>query len=219
MIIPKGLTHNELEKYLRDNYSNLELKSKYRNGSTKVKVTCKIDDNEWEVFPRDIYDNSNNMICEECNRRKSNLILKNKFREHYPTLRIVTMDIFSSPKILIRCDKCKSTFEVYRKHLIGDNIRNFKERVDVSSIVFFKNKKKPFVCETCEINKIKNFFEEVTKERNVTIIGEYVNNTTSVKVKCNICGSEYSVVPIYYVNKITSECKFCKIKKRGKKNV
>lgn len=217
MVIPVGLNHEILENDIKEKYKNIRLNSKYQNGSTKVELICRIDDHKWQVFPRDIYDT--HISCSDCNRRNANLTLRNRFHSEYPTLKIITRDIFSNPKITIKCTECGEKFEVYRKHLIGDNIRNFNDPVDTSKIIFMRHKKNPLECSSCKINKIQKFFVEVAKERNVEIIGEYINNTTPVKVKCNKCGTEYSVVPIYYVNKLTSECKFCKKKKRGMTNV
>jgi hypothetical protein len=150
------------------------------------------------------------MSCRECNRRKANMDLRKKFSRSYPTLKIVTSDVFSEDKTMIKCSICKNTFEVYRKHMIGDNITNFSESVDLSNIILFKNKKKPLECPVCKIKDVKKEFERVVKERDCSIVGEYVSNTSSVTIECNHCHKKYGVVPLYYINKIVSKCKYCK---------
>lgn len=215
MKIPKGLDKDTFREYFEDNYKNLILIDDYTNGSTKMKISCKIDDNTWEVFARNVYEDEN-MVCKECNRRKSNLLIKDKFRRIYPTLRISTPDIFSNPKTIIRCDECGHRFEVYRKHLIGDNTRNFSEVIDETKIVFFRNKKKELECPKCSIKPIKQEFEKIVEQRNCTIVGEYLNNTTPVTIECNVCKTQFGVVPNYYIDKVISRCKFCKRKPGGK---
>jgi len=157
------------------------------------------------------------MSCKSCNRRKANIELRKKFIKSYPTMKISTADVFSKEKVTIQCNVCKNRFKVYRKHLIGNNITNFSEKVSLSNIIFFKDKKKPFECPICKINKVKEEFERVVKERECTIIGDYISNTGPVLIKCNHCNTEYSVVPQYYINKIVSKCKYCKKKPQNSK--
>ena len=214
MKIPKNLTPEEFKKYFNINYKRLDLLNDYVNGSTKVKVQCQYDDNEWEVFPRDVYEDEN-MSCKQCNRVRANIELKKQFTREYPTMEIATPDIFSDDKTTIICKECGDRFEVYRKHLIGNNIRNFSTPVDVIDIVFFKDRKTPFECPSCKINIVKSEFEDKVKERNCSIIGDYTNNTAPVLIKCNVCETEYSVIPAYYINKIVSKCKFCKKEDKG----
>ena len=155
------------------------------------------------------------MQCRSCNRRRANIDLRRKFKRKYPTLKIITSDVFSEEKITIECSICKNRFQVYRKHLIGKNITNFSEKVDLSNVIFFKNKKKPFECPVCKINKVKKEFYRVVEERECSVIGEYKNNTTPVLIECNHCHTQFKVVPQYYINKIVSKCKFCKTKPKG----
>lgn len=208
MKIPKKLTSEQFLNYFNANYRDIILLDDYTSGSYKVEVRCKKDDHTWKVFPRDVY-SGDHMSCNLCNRRKSNLDVRKKFSKSYPSLKIVTFDIFSEDKTLIRCKKCNNDFEVYRKHMIGDNITNFTEPVDVDGIVFFKNKKKPFECPVCKIDKVKNDFVKVVADRNCTIVGDYVSNTGPVLIECNYCHKQYSVVPLYYISKIVSKCKYC----------
>lgn len=216
MKIPKNLDSEQFKIYFYDNYKTLHLKDDYINGSSKVEVRCKIDDYTWNVFPRDVY-SGDHMSCKSCNRRKANIDLRRKFTTSYPTLKIVTSDVFQEDKTVIQCNVCKSRFEVYRKHLIGNNITNFSEKVDVSNIIFFKEKKNSFECPECKIENVKEEFERVVAERECTIVGEYVSNTGAVTIECNHCHKQYGVVPIYYISKIVSKCKYCKKKTRGSK--
>lgn len=216
MKIPKNLTKEQFEEHLNNTYKNIILLDEYITGSDKVTVKCKLDDYEWKVFPRNVY-TGDNMECSECNRRKANMGIRKRFNQEYPTLRIVTPDIFSNPKTVIRCQNCGDSFEVYRKHFIGNNITNFKEEVNINDIVFFKDKKKDLECVSCLINNVKEEFEKVVADRECTIVGEYTNNTTPVTIKCNNCGSEFGVVPNYYIDKVVSKCKYCKNEQIGGK--
>ncbi len=216
MKIPKKLTPEQFRSYFEENYKDLKLINEYTKGSEKIEIQCRIDDYSWKVFPRDVYSDEN-MSCRECNRRKANMDIRKKFSKTYPTLKIVTSDIFSEDKTSIKCSVCKSKFDVYRKHMIGDNITNFSEVVDISNIVLFKGKKKPFECPHCKITDVQKEFERVVKERDCTIVGDYVSNTSSVTIECNHCHKQYGVVPIYYINKIVSKCKYCKRRSPGSK--
>lgn len=216
MIIPKNLKTEDIAKYLKENHKRINLIGKYKNGSTKMKLKCKIDDFEWNVYAREIYDETN-IQCRECNRRAANLQLKNRFILEYPGFRIVTMDIFSNSKTHIQCDVCGHQFELYRKHLIGNNIQDFSEEVDTNHIIFRRTQKKDLLCPVCSINDVKGKFETIVKERNAVVVGDYVNNTSPVDIKCNDCGNVFGVVPSYYISKLTSSCKFCTTKiKRSK---
>ena len=209
MKIPKNLDSEQFINYFKATYRDIVLLDDFTSGSDKVKVQCKKDDHIWKVFPRDVY-SGDHMSCNLCNRRKANLDLRKRFNKSYPTLKIVTSDVFSEDKTLIRCNKCKHEVEVYRKHLIGDNITNFSEAIDLSNIILFKNKKKPFECPTCKISQVQDEFIRVVKERDCTIIGKYVSNTGSVMIECDLCKTQYSVVPLYYISKLVSKCKYCK---------
>jgi uncharacterized protein with PIN domain len=101
--------------------------------------------------------------------------------------------------------------------MIGDNITNFSDRVDISNIIFFKNKKKEFTCPNCKIKNIKEEFERIVVERDCKLIGKYVSNTGAVLIECNHCHNQYSVVPLYYISKIVSKCKYCKRKPASSK--
>lgn len=216
MNIPKNLDSEQFMNYFNENYKDLILTEDYTTGSEKVTVQCKIDDHSWKVFPRDVY-SGDNMSCKSCNRRKANIDLRRKFTRSYPTLKITTSDVFSEGMTTIQCNVCKNRFEVYRKHLIGNNITNFSERVDLSNIILFKNKKKPFECPSCKIKNVKEEFERIVVERDCTLIGDYISNTGAVLIECNHCHNQYSVVPLYYINKIVSKCKYCKRKLVGSK--
>lgn len=217
MNIPKNLTPEQFRNHFEENYKDLNLIKEYTKGSEKVDVQCNIDDNIWSVFPRDVY-SGEHMSCKSCNRRKANMDLRKKFIRSYPTMKIVTADIFSEDKTTIQCNVCKSRFEVYRKHLIGDNITNFSGRIDISRIILFKDKKKEFVCPVCKIDTVKEEFERVVSERECKIVGEYVSNTGPVQIECDHCHTQYSVVPQYYINKIVSKCKYCKKKPKNSKS-
>lgn len=216
MKIPKNLDSEQFRNYFEENYNDLILVNDYVVGSEKVDVQCKIDDSTWKVFPRDVY-SGDHMSCKSCNRRKANIDLRRKFARSYPTLKIVTSDVFGEDKTNIQCNVCKNRFEVYRKHMIGDNITNFSEKIDVSNIIFFKDKKKPFECPICKVKDVKEEFKRVVEERECTIVGDYVSNTGPVLIECNHCHKQYSVVPLYYINKIVSKCKYCKKKPKNSK--
>ena len=216
MKIPKNLDSQQFREYFEENYSDLILLEDYSAGSEKIEVRCKIDDNSWKVFPRDVY-SGDHMSCKSCNRRKANIDLRRKFTRAYPTLKISTSDVFSEDKTTIQCNICKNKFEIYRKHMIGDNITNFSEKIDVSNIILFKEKKKPFECPHCKVKDVKDEFLRVVGERECTVVGDYVSNTGPVLIECNHCHKQYSVVPLYYINKIVSKCKYCKKKPKNSK--
>ena len=216
MKIPKNLNSEQFRNYFHEKYKDLILGEEYTTGSKKIEVQCRIDDHSWKVFPRDVY-STDHMSCKSCNRRKANIDLRRKFTRAYPSLKISTSDVFSETKTSIQCKSCRNRFEVYRKHLMGDNITNFSDRVDLSNIILFKNKKKTFECPSCKIKNVKDEFFRVVKERECIVKGEYVSNTGPVLLECTDCHNEYSVVPQYYINKIVSKCKYCKKKPRGSK--
>lgn len=60
----------------------------------------------------------------------------------------------------------------------------------------FKKRNNKLKVKTTE--KFKNEIKEINK--NIEILGEYVNNKTKIHAKCNVCGYEWNVVPASLLN-------------------
>ena len=95
---------------------------------------------------------------------------------NHPTLTVLEEYTNNRTKIKLLCNKCGNTFKA------------------VPASLYMKHG-----CPYCNGHPRKNteqFIEEMRlKNPQITILGEYKNSSTPIKVKCNVCNHEWSPIP------------------------
>ena len=176
------LTHEEfMEKFYKQNKNaeNIEVLGKYINHRTKIKCKCRIDGYEWEVTPNNLLNGKTG--CPKCN---GNIKLTHEeFMERFyikndnaENIEILGEYVNNRTKI-----KCKCKIDEYEWEAIPKNLLKGQG------------------CPKCARNAKKTteeFKREMKKiNENIEILGEYINDSTKIKVRCKIDGCEWEVKP------------------------
>ena len=175
----RRLTHGEfLERFYEKNKNadNIEILGEYINNRTKIKCKCKIDGYEWSATPNNLL---NGQGCPKCGRNasKTTEYFINELKEINKNIEVLGEYINDKTKIKVKCKKDGHEWETTPNNLLhgygcpkcSGNIRN-------KTTEYF-------------INELKQIND------NIEILGEYVNNSTKIKVKCKKDGHEWSATP------------------------
>lgn len=103
----------------------------------------------------------------------------------------------------------KSNIKIKVKHNICGNI------YPVAPVYFLQGTRCPY-CYSTPKKDTETFKKEMYEKygNRYTILGEYIDNKTKIKVRCNVCGYEYLVKP-YHILCNGKECAKCKgVKKK-----
>ena len=120
-----------------------------------------------------------------------------------PTIEIISNYTKVTDRIDARCKICNLTWSPLAYSLLSG-----KGCPHCSAKQGAKKRSNKLAVKTTE-----DFINELTeKNRNIAVIGEYVNNKTKILAECRICGNRWSVVPASLLN--GHGCPVCAKKKR-----
>lgn len=181
----KKKTHEQYVEEVSKINSNIEVIGMYQNSKTKIAHLCKIDGHKWNAYSSNVLKGHG---CPECMKRN----LHNRFaksHENYvedvfkisPFIEVVGDYINSQTPILHRCNKHNIEWNISPVHVLqgcgcykckGEKIYNSKVK-DIDTYIY----------EVSQINK------------NIEVIGEYINARTPIFHKCSICGCTWKASP------------------------
>jgi DNA-binding protein len=186
---------NEANKVHNNKYNYS--KTEYKNNHTKVIIICPIHGN----FKQSPKDHLKGHGCPKCGGtykltnehfiKKVNGIHNDKYdysKTKYKNL---------SYKGIIICPihgEFKQTPENHKDKKAGCpfciNQRSKYEDEIINELKGFK------ILKNIKIDKImNNRFLETIKEKNIKLLSDYINSTTKVKIKCNVCNYEWETLP------------------------
>lgn len=154
---------------------NIEVIGKYKTAHTKILHKCKIDGYEWMVTPNDIL---NGYGCPLCggHMKMDTTIFKNKISQVNNNIEIIGDYYNSKTKIL-----CKCKIDGYEWFALPTNLLEGRG------------------CPLCGGTQQKThdkYVEDVTKiNKNIDVIGTYVNVRTPILHRCRIDGCEWMAKP------------------------
>ena len=174
----KKLTHEEfMERFYikNENAENIEILGEYKGSKIKIKCKCRIDGYEWEVTPNDLL---NGYGCPKCSGKMklTHEEFISRMKEINDNIEILGKYVNNNTKI-----KCKCKIDEYEWETIPKNLLKGQG------------------CPKCARNAKKTteeFKREMKKiNENIEILGEYINDSTKIKVRCKIDGYEWEVKP------------------------
>lgn len=187
----KKITHEEYIAKLAKTNPNIEVLGTYSNSKTKILHKCNTCGHEWEVSPTCTLTKKHD--CPKCSINK-----KTKTHEQYvlelnkinPTIKILEKYKNTHTKILHKCNICGYEWEAQPSDMLRGR-----------------------GCPKCNnhIQKTKKQYETQlkTKQKDITLIGEYKNTHTKTLHKCNICGYEWNIAPKELLSNRGRTCPIC----------
>lgn len=179
------------EEFVKEVYSlvgnEYEFLEKYINSQTKIKCKHKICGHVWGIIPNSFLRGKR---CPQCNGgvQKTN----EKFiQEVYELVgdEYVFLEKYINDRTKIKCrhDKCGHVWEVVPSS-------------------FLQGRGCP-QCKGKKISKTKTWTDKRFRQETDKLVGdeyiflgEYINSSTKIKVRHNICGNEYDVTPNHFIN-------------------
>jgi predicted nucleic acid-binding Zn-ribbon protein len=163
-------THKEFIEKLKTIDPTIEVLEKYINTDTNLKVKCKKCGRIWYSSPNNLLDGHG---CRRCSVRKDHNEFIKELSTINPDIEVLGNYIDRKTHIPVRCKKCGYEWKSKPSQLLGGH-----------------------GCHKCAIKtqagllrKTQNQFEEELEHinPNITILGEYKNSMTPIKVKCKKC--------------------------------
>lgn len=168
-------THDEYVVEVSKVNTNIEVVGLYINNSTKILHHCKIDNHEWMAIPSNILKGKGCPKCYDFNRRKTHDRYISDLAIVNPNIDVVDKYVDNRTPILHRCKI--DGYEWYTKpNILLSGCR----------------------CPMCsgKIKTTESFkYELALINPSIEIIGEYINNTTSVRCLCKVDKYEWDAFP------------------------
>lgn len=191
-------TTKEFISRLKDINPNIIVLGEYKSSSERIKCQCKICGHVWNPQANSLIQERGCPKCQNLakanNQRFNQVQFLQKIREK--NLNIVALEnyIDSKTKIGFKCLKCNYEWQTKPAILFrGHGCPNCAGRPKFDTNSFKKTMK--------------------TKNPNITIIGEYINTSTKIETKCNICSNIWMVSP--HDLQTGRGCPKCANKKKG----
>ena len=197
----KRKTHEQFIKELSIKNKSIEVLGAYKNSQTKILCKCKICGFEWKVIPNNLLKGRSCPNCAKVIRadkeRKDVNSFINQISKINPNIKISGEYINNYTKI-----KCKCKIDGYEWFMIPTSLLKGRG------------------CPKCSNKKYrtdKEFKEEMSKiNKDIDVLGAFINTTTKIKCECKICKHQWDVTP--YSLLIGCGCPKCAKKKLAEKN-
>ncbi|MDS0527146.1 hypothetical protein NNC19_15755 [Clostridium sp. SHJSY1] len=171
--------------------SRFILLNEYKTKRTNIKVKHIECGKEFEIYPESFLKSGKCLYCNKGGRKSHDEFVRevrDKLGEEYM---ILSKYINNRTKIKVRHECCGSEYET-----LPYNLTRGKR------------------CIKCHGNTLKTnetFVEEVNKlvKDEYTVLGTYKNNKTKIKMRHNICGKEYEVIPHHFLGAKGTRCPHC----------
>lgn len=175
-------THEEYVTEVNKINSNIEVVEKYINNHTNILHRCKIDGFEWMASPHNIL---HGRKCPRCAKKEKydHEEYINRVAKINPNIEVIGKYVNAITKILHGCkiDGCE-WYSTPHNILRGKGCPNCARKKLMEKLTKSHNK---YIEELSIINK------------NIEVIGQYINSQTPIKHKCLICGNEWKASPNY----------------------
>ena len=194
--------HDEYVKRVMKINPHIEVIDKYIDSQTKILHRCKIDNYEWYVRPSKILIGQG---CPKCagSMLKSHEQYVNELKLKNPSIIVLGQYINGKTKIMHKCS-------------------NHDYEWEVAPIDILSGKG----CPMCRGEKIRNklvksydeYITEVSSiNKNIIVLGQYVNARTKITHKCLLCDLEWDVAPDDILH--GGGCPHCNDKSIGEKMI
>ena len=181
---------------LKEINPNIQILDKYINSKTKVYCKCLIDGYEWYATPDNLL---RSKCCPKCSKsiRKTTETFVDEVKNINPNIEIIGEHINSKTKI-----KCRCIVDNYEWEATPSNLLKGRGCPECKRLKIGKS----------NIKTTQQFIDELQKVNpNITIIDEYVNSSSKISYRCNICGYIHKATPSHLLR--GNGCPKCEIKK------
>lgn len=187
---------------------NIEVLEKFKGTNIPITVNnTNCSHPSWKARP---YTLLRGIGCPECGkivsaqkRTRTHEQFLSEVAQLIPTVEILGKYTKVTDRISVRCKDCGHTWEPLCYSLLSS-----KGCPHCSAITGAKNRGNKLASKTTA-----QFKEELLgKNKNICVLGEYVNNKTKLLVECKICGHAWNVVPASLLN--GHGCPICNRKNR-----
>ena len=178
-------THEEFVNEMNKINSNIEILGEYVNTRTKIKCKCKIDGHEWEATPNNLLHGYGCLKCYNNRRGENKKITHDEFVDRMKKINN-NIEILGEYKGSHTKIKCKCKIDGHEWEATPNSLLKGQgcPKCGIKSRVEKRNKTTEyFINELKEINK------------NIEVLGEYINDRTKIKVRCKKDGHEWEVRP------------------------
>lgn len=178
---------NSNEKFIekiKELYPNIRILTEWKSASEKVEIEFKDCGHHRFITPNKLLNKKRKTECLECSGKvfnRTTKIFKKEIKEINPDIEIIGEYVNIGTKIQCKCKICGREWGNTPDHLLSGQRCPDCARKHLASL--YQKPEKQFKEELYEINK------------DVVIIGNYVNNKTKIKCKCDICGNIWEVTP------------------------
>lgn len=177
--IPNLKTNEEYKSELNELFPNIELIGDYKGNSQKTDYKCKICGHEWSISPKLL--KRTKYGCPNCAEIKKHSMYSEAFYSKMKTIH---------PDIMILGEYIDSKTKIKLKCLID----GYEWYSDPAHLIHRKHG-----CPKCGGSlKLTNdeFLHRLKIEHpNLVALTEYINDSTKVKMHCNICNNEWYASP------------------------
>lgn len=194
--------HDEYVKKVAKINLNIEVVDRYIDSQTKILHRCKIDNYEWYARPSKI------LVGKGCPKCGGSML---KSHEQY-----VDELKLKNPLIIVLGQYINCKTKIMHKCLVHD----YEWETTPSDVLSGK------MCPMCRGEKIRNklvksceeYISEVsTINKDIIVLGQYVNARTKIKHKCLVCGLEWDAIPDDILH--GGGCPHCNDKSIGEKMI
>lgn len=193
-------THEQFIQDVMDKLNhNVIIIGTYKGANIPIECKCRTCETEFLSMP---YRLKLGNGCKKCADKLNGLLKRNTHDQFINKLTNINKNIkvlgtytTANSKIQVQCKICNYIWEPISSSLLsGNGCPKCANQITISHNDF--------------LERIKD-----SKNKNITIIGEYVDSKTPIKCSCNMCGNIFYAIP--HLIKNGSGCKKCVSKEQG----
>lgn len=195
----KKRTHSEYVSEVNLISSNIEVVDQYVGALTKIKHRCKICGHEWNVKPNSVLNGKGCPECAKLQRARSNTKTNEQFVSEVAminqNIEVIGQYINSNAKIEIKCKLCGHVWLVRSADiLMGHGCPKCSHKAMTKT-------QDKYVADLAIVN------------RDIKVIGKYINAYTKIKHLCLKCEHEWDAEPNAILH--GNHCPYCSTRRKS----
>ncbi len=200
-------THDQFVLELKDKNPNVIVSGKYIKSSIKIECKCRVCGYEFSSRPNDLL---NGHGCPQCKKQNLSKLYKHTHEDFIHKLKNKNIDVNiisvytgCHQNIHCKCNICNNNFDIIAGNLLkhGCPICGIKRRI------------------LARTKSHEDFVKELyMQNKNIEVIGKYINSKKPIKCLCKICGNKWFAIPDGLLGDKGTGCPHCRVYK-GEKQI
>ena len=200
-------THEKFVSEMKDKNPSIIVLGKYVKNSVKIKCKCSICEYKFESRPNDLLHGHG---CPQCKKANLSKMYKHTHEDFLQKIRDknICIDVISNyngchQNIHCKCNICNNDFDIIAGNLLkhGCPVCGVKRRT------------------LARTKTHEDFVKELyVHNKNIKIIGNYINSKNPIECMCKICGNKWFAIPDGLLGDKGTGCPHCRIYK-GEKQI